>query len=60
MVTVRGTTIAGAARRWGSISSAHFSRAFRTAYGMSPSEWRDTGAGTEPPAWADGTRRSIH
>ncbi|GAA2196047.1 helix-turn-helix domain-containing protein [Streptomyces bangladeshensis] len=55
-----GTTIAGVARRWGFTSSAHFSRAFRTAYGMSPSEWRDTRAGTEPPGWADGTRRSFH
>ena len=27
------------ARRWGFSSSAHFGRVFRTAYGISPSEW---------------------
>ncbi|MCL7376908.1 helix-turn-helix domain-containing protein [Streptomyces sp. 35G-GA-8] len=42
-------TIAAVAGRWGFISAPHFSRVFRAAYGMSPSEWRDTsgrGAGT--------------
>lgn len=34
-------TIAAVGRRWGFTSAAHFSRAFRGAYGMSPSEWRD-------------------
>ncbi|MFF7359611.1 helix-turn-helix domain-containing protein [Streptomyces sp. NPDC008125] len=33
-------TIAAVARGWGFTSSAHFSRAFRTTYGMSPAEWR--------------------
>ncbi|MGW2044686.1 helix-turn-helix domain-containing protein [Streptomyces sp. NPDC001858] len=28
------------AHRWGFTSAAHFSRAFRAAYGMTPSEWR--------------------
>ncbi|MGY0055267.1 helix-turn-helix domain-containing protein [Streptomyces sp. LZ34] len=33
-------TVAAVARRWGFISPAHFSRVFRAAYGMSPSEWQ--------------------
>jgi AraC-like DNA-binding protein len=32
--------VATVARRWGFSSPAHFSRAFRDAYGMSPTEWR--------------------
>jgi AraC-like DNA-binding protein len=36
-------TIVAVAHRWGFTSAAHFSRVFRAAYGMSPSEWRDTG-----------------
>jgi AraC-like DNA-binding protein len=35
-------TIAAVAGRWGFPSATHFSRVFRAAYGMSPSEWRDT------------------
>lgn len=38
---VNGATIAAVAHRWGFTSAAHFSRAFRAAYGMSPREWRD-------------------
>ncbi|MGR6973162.1 helix-turn-helix domain-containing protein [Streptomyces cynarae] len=37
----RRTTVAAVAHRWGFTSPSHFSRAFRDAYGMSPSEWRD-------------------
>lgn len=37
-----GRTIAAVANRWGFMSATHFSRVFRAAYGMSPSEWRDT------------------
>ncbi|KUN85918.1 helix-turn-helix domain-containing protein [Streptomyces griseoruber] len=37
-------TIAAVAARWGFLSATHFSRVFRAAYGMSPSEWRDTAA----------------
>ncbi|WP_267883669.1 helix-turn-helix domain-containing protein [Streptomyces bikiniensis] len=33
-------TVAAVARRWGFVSPAHFSRAFREAYGVSPGEWR--------------------
>lgn len=43
MIRARGgRTIAAVANRWGFMSATHFSRVFRTAYGMSPSEWRDT------------------
>ncbi|MGW6976228.1 helix-turn-helix domain-containing protein [Streptomyces sp. NPDC054952] len=36
------TGVAVVAGRWGFASAAHFSRSFRTAYGMSPSDWRDS------------------
>ncbi|MGI5286420.1 helix-turn-helix domain-containing protein [Nonomuraea polychroma] len=36
-------TISAVAQRWGFINAAHFSRAFRGVYGMSPSEWRNKG-----------------
>ncbi|MFE0330062.1 helix-turn-helix domain-containing protein [Streptomyces sp. NPDC058960] len=35
-------TIVAVAQRWGFTSAAHFSRVFRAAYGMSPSEWRES------------------
>lgn len=34
-------TIVAVAHRWGFTNAAHFSRVFRAAYGMSPSEWRE-------------------
>jgi AraC-like DNA-binding protein len=34
------STIAGVARSWGFVNPAHFSRLFRSEYGMSPSRWR--------------------
>ncbi|MBZ4321308.1 helix-turn-helix domain-containing protein [Streptomyces sp. SCA2-4] len=37
-------TIATVALRWGFPSPAHFSRAFRAAYGRSPREWREAAA----------------
>ncbi|MFI7388207.1 helix-turn-helix domain-containing protein [Streptomyces sp. NPDC049813] len=33
-------SVASVAQRWGFASPAHFSRAFRGAYGISPREWR--------------------
>ncbi|MGW2912752.1 helix-turn-helix transcriptional regulator [Streptomyces asoensis] len=42
-----GRTIAAVAARWGFLSATHFSRVFRSAYGMSPREWRET-AGNGP------------
>ncbi|MEV6024696.1 helix-turn-helix domain-containing protein [Streptomyces sp. NPDC052036] len=41
---VEGRTVAAVARRWGFTSAAHFSRAFRAVYGMSPTEWRNSAA----------------
>lgn len=35
-----GRTIAAVAARWGFVSAAHFSHAFRKAYGMSPAQYR--------------------
>ncbi|MYX96133.1 helix-turn-helix domain-containing protein [Streptomyces sp. SID486] len=32
--------VSAVARRWGFANATHFSRSFRTAYGMSPSDWR--------------------
>ncbi|WP_086804157.1 helix-turn-helix domain-containing protein [Streptomyces caniscabiei] len=50
-------TIASVAGRWGFLSATHFSRVFRAAYGMSPSEWRDAAASQAPT----GARRaSVH
>jgi AraC-like DNA-binding protein len=34
------TTVAAVAHRWGFSDPAHFSRRFRAAYGLTPSEWR--------------------
>ncbi|MFI0543766.1 helix-turn-helix domain-containing protein [Streptomyces sp. WSLK1-3] len=36
-------TVAAVARRWGFASHSHFSRAFRAAYGVPPSEWQRAG-----------------
>ncbi|MER8222552.1 helix-turn-helix domain-containing protein [Streptomyces sp. NPDC094143] len=36
----RGVTVAAVANRWGFSSPAHFSRTFREAYGMTPSQWQ--------------------
>ncbi|MEU4037358.1 helix-turn-helix domain-containing protein [Streptomyces collinus] len=35
--------VAAVARRWGFVSPSHFSRSFRTAYGMTPSQWQFDG-----------------
>ncbi|MFH8757662.1 AraC-like ligand-binding domain-containing protein [Streptomyces atroolivaceus] len=48
-------TVSAVAQRWGFVSPAHFSRAFRTAYGLSPREWRSLrtsaeGSGAPAPA----------
>lgn len=36
--------VAAIAARWGFVDAAHFSRAFKTAYGQAPSEFRAAGA----------------
>ncbi|MEU4097447.1 helix-turn-helix domain-containing protein [Streptomyces sp. NPDC026673] len=38
-----GQTVAAIAHRWGFASHAHFSRTFRSVYGVSPMEWRQAG-----------------
>jgi AraC-like DNA-binding protein len=38
----RHRTIASIAHQWGFVNAAHFSRAFRETYGMTPREWRTT------------------
>ncbi|MET9356033.1 helix-turn-helix domain-containing protein [Streptomyces sp. NPDC006617] len=46
-------TVSAVAQRWGFVSPAHFSRAFRGAYGVSPREWhnlRTTQDGALPTA----------
>ncbi|MER6538880.1 helix-turn-helix domain-containing protein [Streptomyces sp900105755] len=45
-------SISAVAHRWGFTSASHFSRAFRSLYGISPAEWRDPGRKslTEPMA----------
>ncbi|MFD8640020.1 helix-turn-helix domain-containing protein [Streptomyces zaomyceticus] len=48
----RRITMAAVAHRWGFSSPSHFSRTFRGAYGMSPSEWQALAAHTR-----DGPRR---
>ncbi|MEU8587579.1 helix-turn-helix domain-containing protein [Streptomyces sp. NPDC048664] len=35
-----GPSVLAVAHRWGFVNAAHFSRAFRRAYGMSPTDWR--------------------
>jgi AraC-like DNA-binding protein len=46
----RRTTVAAVAHRWGFTSPSHFSRTFRDAYGMSPSEWQALAASGRLPA----------
>ncbi|MDH6578218.1 helix-turn-helix domain-containing protein [Kitasatospora sp. MAP5-34] len=41
-------TVSSVAQRWGFVNAAHFSRVFRTAYGMSPREWRSATISTAP------------
>ncbi|GAA4410347.1 helix-turn-helix domain-containing protein [Actinokineospora soli] len=45
----RHRTIASIARQWGFANSAHFSRAFREAYGMTPRDWREAKRPERPP-----------
>ncbi|SCG77412.1 helix-turn-helix domain-containing protein [Micromonospora humi] len=42
-------TVAAVARRWGFRDSAHFSRRFRRAFGVTPTDWRTTAAGQQMP-----------
>ncbi|MFE6227885.1 helix-turn-helix domain-containing protein [Streptomyces sp. NPDC057854] len=42
-------TVSAVAQRWGFLSPAHFSRSFRTAYGVSPREWRNLRTAQDVP-----------
>ncbi|MGW1163451.1 helix-turn-helix domain-containing protein [Streptomyces sp. NPDC002519] len=44
-------TVSAVARRWGFANATHFSRSFRSAYGMSPSDWRENRTGS---SWRTG------
>ncbi|WP_367827115.1 helix-turn-helix domain-containing protein [Streptomyces sp. LMG1-1-1.1] len=57
--STRRTTMAAVAHRWGFSSPSHFSRTFRGAYGMSPSEWQALATSAFAPMTADaqGERR---
>jgi AraC-like DNA-binding protein len=44
------------AARWGLLNAAHFSRAFRAAYGASPSEYRQAARGEDRPRFKDAPR----
>ncbi|WSQ14516.1 helix-turn-helix domain-containing protein [Streptomyces sp. NBC_01231] len=55
-----GLGVASVARRWGFVSPAHFSRAFRAAYGMSPRDWQAAARGSEHTRTpAEGPRRAY-
>ncbi|MGW3263165.1 helix-turn-helix domain-containing protein [Streptomyces sp. NPDC001056] len=43
-------SVSAVAHRWGFVNAAHFSRAFRRAYGMSPTQWRRS---STPPVSTD-------
>ncbi|MFE4619242.1 helix-turn-helix domain-containing protein [Streptomyces sp. NPDC056747] len=46
-------TVSAVAQRWGFANPAHFSRAFRAAYGVSPREWRQLRTPQEDSVGAD-------
>ncbi|MET9435733.1 helix-turn-helix domain-containing protein [Streptomyces sp. NPDC006551] len=55
-----GLAISAVAARWGFPRPAHFSRAFRRAYGVSPSQWRESACGRrEFPGTADPVRDLV-
>ncbi len=54
----RRFTMAAVAHRWGFSSPSHFSRAFRGAYGMSPSEWQSLATSAFAPTATAGARAS--
>jgi AraC-like DNA-binding protein len=46
-------SISMVARQWGFRDPAHFSRRFRAAYGLSPSEWRRAASESDPAGGVD-------
>lgn len=51
--------VAAVAHRWGFVNPAHFSRAFRRAYGHSPREWRQLSTAGRTPGEARGAAARI-
>ncbi|MFH8841839.1 helix-turn-helix domain-containing protein [Streptomyces sp. NPDC017868] len=51
--STRRITMAAMAHRWGFSSPSHFSRTFRGAYGMTPSEWQALATSAFAPVTAD-------
>ncbi|MFC0601664.1 helix-turn-helix domain-containing protein [Streptomyces palmae] len=49
----RRFTMAAVAHRWGFSSPSHFSRTFRGAYGMTPSQWQSLATSAFAPAATD-------
>ncbi|MGW5490986.1 helix-turn-helix domain-containing protein [Streptomyces olivaceoviridis] len=47
-------TVSAVARQFGFSSAAHFSRAFRRMYGMSPAEWREKALRDAEPTSSEG------
>ncbi|MGW7286243.1 AraC-like ligand-binding domain-containing protein [Streptomyces sp. NPDC054847] len=45
-------TVSAVSQRWGFVNPAHFSRAFRAAYGVSPREWRDLRTAHDDGGWS--------
>jgi AraC-like DNA-binding protein len=56
-IGLTGVPVATVARRWGFTDAAHFSKAFRAAYGTSPREWRAVHQG--PPAELPGSQQCF-
>ncbi|MEW2163392.1 helix-turn-helix domain-containing protein [Streptomyces sp. NPDC007084] len=53
-------TVSAVAQRYGFVNAAHFSRAFRAVYGVSPRVWRDTaGAGVSAARPAPAAPRTV-
>lgn len=50
------TPVSAVAARWGLVDAAHFSRIFKAAYGLSPSEFRSSSNSSEAPL-TDQTKR---
>ncbi|MFF7364213.1 helix-turn-helix domain-containing protein [Streptomyces sp. NPDC008125] len=55
----RRLTVAAVAHRWGFVSPSHFSRAFRDAYGMSPSQWQSSASAAQQPVFPGRTQASA-
>ncbi|MGW6984920.1 AraC family transcriptional regulator [Streptomyces sp. NPDC054932] len=52
-------SVAAVARRWGYVNPGHFSRSFRAAYGISPSEWHRIRGVPDSAAGPEGTTQAA-